>query len=107
MSILNEKQFRNEAAAYAWVEARVWPNGPVCPHCGDDKKVYELKGASTRIGLKKCGACRKPFTVKVGTIFEDSHIKMHAFESENPNTQVLDLGNRTHQIVGYASLFAH
>lgn len=77
MSILNEKHFHNETAAYRWVEARVWPYGPVCPHCGTMDKVYELKGETTRIGLKKCGACRKPFTVKVGTIFEDSHVKMH------------------------------
>lgn len=77
MSVLNAKHFHNEAAAYKWVEARVWPNGPSCPHCGSVDKVYEINGKSTRIGLKKCGACRKPFTVKVGTIFEDSHVKMH------------------------------
>lgn len=77
MSVLNAKHFQNEAAAYKWVEARVWPNGPVCPHCGGADRAYALKGKTTRIGLMKCGACRKPFTVKVGTIFEDSHVKMH------------------------------
>jgi transposase-like protein len=76
MSALNAKHFQNEAGAYAWVEARVWPNGPACPHCGSKERVYEIKGKTTRIGLKKCGECRKPFTVKVGTIFEDSHVKM-------------------------------
>jgi transposase-like protein len=35
-----------------------------------------LKGKSNRVGLYKCYACRKPFIVKVGTIFEDSHIAM-------------------------------
>jgi transposase-like protein len=37
----------------------------------------KLKGKSTRIGTYKCYACRKPFTVKVGTIFEASHVKLH------------------------------
>ena len=77
MSVLNEKHFHNEAAAYKWVEARVWPNGTVCPHCGSLGRVYEIKGKTTRIGLKKCGACRKQFTVTVGTIFEDSHIPLN------------------------------
>lgn len=77
MSALNAKHFQNEASAFKWVEARVWPDGPVCPHCGGMDKVYALKGKTTRVGLRKCGACRKPFTVKVGTIFEDSHVKMH------------------------------
>ncbi|MGB9154047.1 MAG: IS1595 family transposase [Alphaproteobacteria bacterium] len=77
MSVLNEKHFHDEAAAYKWVESRVWANGVVCPHCGSVDQSYALKGKTTRIGLKKCGECRKPFTVKVGTIFEDSHVKMH------------------------------
>ena len=35
-----------------------------------------MEGKSTRIGAYKCYACRKKFTVKIGTIFEDSHIPM-------------------------------
>lgn len=76
MSILSAEHFHNEEAAYAWVEARVWPNGPVCPHCAETERVGKLKGKSTRIGVHKCYKCRKPFTVKVGTIFEDSHIPL-------------------------------
>lgn len=78
-SVLDSKHFRDEAAAYAWVEARVWPDGRVCPHCGSIDDSGPLKGKSTRIGTYKCYAkeCRKPFTVKVGTIFEKSHIPMH------------------------------
>src|SRR5215813_12049297 len=75
--VLDEPQFRNEPAAYAYVEAIVWPSGRVCPHCGVVDKSGALKGKSTRIGLYKCYACRKPFTVKIGTIFEDSHVAMH------------------------------
>lgn len=76
MSILSDLHFHNEEAAYAWVEAHVWPNGPACPKCGETKRVGKMGGKSTRIGVHKCYACRKPFTVKVGTIFEDSHIPL-------------------------------
>lgn len=77
--ILDEPRFRNEQAAYAYVEALVWPDGRVCPHCGVIGNSGLLKGNSTRIGVYKCYACRKPFTVKVGTIFEKSHIPMHTW----------------------------
>jgi transposase-like protein len=76
-SVLDEPRFRNEPAAYAYVESLVWPNGRVCPHCGVIGESGALNGKSTRIGVYKCYACRKPFTVKVGTIFEKSHIQMH------------------------------
>jgi len=78
-SILDAPHFRDEEAAYAWVEARVWANGRVCPYCGSVDNSTKLQGKSTRIGVYKCKAkeCRKPFTVKVNTIFHDSHIKLH------------------------------
>ncbi len=75
-SVLNDKHFHDEAAAYRWVEARVWPEGPVCPHCGGVERVSKMQGNSTRIGTYKCYQCRKPFTVKVGTIFELSHVQL-------------------------------
>jgi transposase-like protein len=75
-SALSAKHLHDEAAAYRWVEARVWPTGRVCPHCGTVGDSGALKGKSTRIGVYKCYSCRKPFTVKVGTIFEGSHVKM-------------------------------
>lgn len=76
-SILSQAYFHNEEAAYAFVEARIWPHGPVCPKCGVIGRAGKLGGASTRIGVYKCYDCRKPFTVKVNTIFESSHIKLH------------------------------
>lgn len=76
-SVLSAKHFHDEAAAYAWVEARLWPNGAKCPRCESTERVGKLKGESTRIGVYKCYSCRKPFTVKVGTVFESSHIPMH------------------------------
>ena len=76
-SVLDQPRFRNEPAAYAYVESIVWERGRFCPHCGVVGKSGELKGKSTRLGTYKCYACRKPFTVKVGTIFEKSHVPMH------------------------------
>ena len=79
MSILSQKQFHDEAAAFAYVEAELWPNGPVCPHCGGVDRISAIKPnpeKKVRIGLKFCGQCRKQFTVRVGTIFEDSHLPM-------------------------------
>jgi transposase-like protein len=75
-SVLSDKHFHNEETAYAFVEARVWPNGPVCPHCGGVDRISKMAGKSTRIGAYKCYQCRKPFTVKIGTIFEGSHVPM-------------------------------
>jgi transposase-like protein len=75
-SILSKPFFHNEEAAYEFVEARIWPNGALCPHCGGTERNKKMGGASTRIGTYKCYDCRKPFTVKIGTIFEASHIPM-------------------------------
>lgn len=69
--------FHNEEAAYAYVESRIWPNGPVCPHCGGVGRISKMQGKSTRVGASKCYQCRKPFTVKIGTIFESSHVAIH------------------------------
>lgn len=77
MSYLNAPHLHDEAKAYAFVEALVWPQGRVCPHCGVVGDSSAMKGKSTRIGTYKCYACRKPFTVKIGTIFESSHVKLH------------------------------
>ena len=75
-SVIDAKAFHNETAAYAWVEARVWPEGPICPHCGGTDRISKMSGKSTRIGTYKCYQCRKPFTVKVGTVFESSHVPL-------------------------------
>ncbi|KKB12695.1 transposase [Devosia geojensis] len=82
MSILSAAYFHDEAAAFEHVEAILWENGPVCPHCGGMDRVYALKDVKgktgkVRHGLKKCGHCRKQFTVRIGTIFEESHLPMH------------------------------
>jgi transposase-like protein len=75
-SVIEAKCFHDEATAFAWVESRVWPNGSVCPHCGGVERISKMGGKSTRLGAYKCYQCRKPFTVKVGTVFEASHVPM-------------------------------
>jgi transposase-like protein len=75
MSALSAPCFHDEEAAYAKLEALLWPNGPVCPHCGGFDRITPVKGG--RIGLRRCGQCKKQFTVKVGTVFESSHVPLH------------------------------
>ena len=77
MSLLSQKHLQDEEAAYAWVEARIWPNGAQCPHCFEKKRVSKMQGKATRFGLYKCYACRKQFRVTVGTIFEKSHVALY------------------------------
>lgn len=75
MSILSQNHFHNEHAAVERLEAIVWPNGPICPHCGGVDRITSVKGG--RIGLRRCGQCKGQFTCKVGTVFEDSKIPLH------------------------------
>jgi transposase-like protein len=77
--VLSQKHFHNEDEAFAYVEARVWPEGPVCPHCGGVERISKMQGQSTRKGLYKCYQCRKPFTVRMGTIFESSKVPLQVW----------------------------
>jgi transposase-like protein len=76
------QRFSSEEAAREYVEKLRWPEGPVCPHCGELNNAYRLKprdskkGQHVRAGVWSCAGCRKQFTVTVGTIFEDSHIPL-------------------------------
>jgi hypothetical protein len=74
---LTDKIFSDEDAARAHFEALRWPHDPVCHHCGTIGEATELKGKTTRPGLYKCNACRKPFTATMGTLYEKSHIPLH------------------------------
>ena len=74
---LQNPVFTDETKAREWLEARVWPNGPVCPHCGstgDD--VTALNGKAHRPGVYQCNGCREQFTVTVKTVFERSKIPL-------------------------------
>jgi transposase-like protein len=89
MSVLSQPHFHDENAAFAYLESIVWADGVSCPHCGvTSGRVYDLSGVrgkpseknpkgAIRYGLKKCGECRKQFTVKVGTVFEHARMPLH------------------------------
>jgi ISXO2-like transposase domain/Transposase zinc-ribbon domain len=87
--VLSDPRFFSEEAAFDYVERQLWPEGPVCPHCGSTAhKIGRLAGVRSKpskknpegvvqIGLRKCYACRGPaFTVRKGTVFEDSHLPL-------------------------------
>jgi transposase-like protein len=76
------RQYQSEEAARAWLEAKLWPDGPVCPHCGvigEATKLEREESSDThgRKGLYVCRGCRGQFTITVGTVMEDSHIPLH------------------------------
>src|ERR1019366_4492320 len=68
------EMFPNEAAARQYMEAYRWPEGPICPHCKEAKRITSRKG---REGVYQCVACKEDFTVRVASIFERSHIPLH------------------------------
>ena len=86
-SVLNEPYFHDEAAAFRALDAIVWPEGPVCPHCGAKDRLGRLEGVRSkpskknpdgvvRHGLWKCYRCKKQFTARKGTVFESSHLEL-------------------------------
>jgi transposase-like protein len=77
MSDLSKPMFHDENAAREWLEARIWAHGRFCPHCGAVDQSTLMQGKSHRPGLYQCNACREPFTVTVGTIYERSHIPLN------------------------------
>lgn len=79
MTDLTKPIYTNATKAREHLERIQWPNGPVCPHCGnvDQARITKLKGKSTRPGVYKCNECRQPFSVTVGTVFERSKIPLN------------------------------
>jgi transposase-like protein len=75
--LLSDPIFHDEAKARSWLEARLWKHGPVCPHCGVVNEATLMQGKSHRPGLYQCNACRQPFSVTVGTLYERSHIPLN------------------------------
>jgi transposase-like protein len=78
MAAIQNPAFTNEDAARAAFEAVRWPNGPVCPHCGnvDQDKISKGQGLAHRPGLFYCAGCNGQFTVTVGTVMERSKIPL-------------------------------
>lgn len=79
MNHLQNPIFQDETKARQWLEARIWRNGPFCPHCGETEAYTSLKGKQHRPGLYQCNSCRQQFTVTVGTIFERSKIPLNVW----------------------------
>lgn len=77
MSDFSNPIFHDETKAREWLEARVWKAGRVCPKCGVVDQSTLMKGKTTRPGLYQCNACREPFTVTVGTLYERSKVPLH------------------------------
>ena len=100
----------DEDAARAFLERLRWPAGPLCPHCGA-RGAYRLKPKPestrpVRKGVLKCRACRRQFTVKVGTALVQSHIPLnkwleavrHLSESRTPLSAY-----KLHKLVGVSA----
>lgn len=80
MSVLSKPYFHNEEAAFAYLESVIWADGAVCPHCGGLDRITKVKANAEkriRMGLWRCGDCKKQFTVKVGTVFEHMRLPLH------------------------------
>lgn len=74
-SVLSAPWFHDEAAAFDKLESIVWPQGPHCPRCGGFDRVTKVRGG--RLGLWRCGPCKRQFRVTVGTVFESAHIPLN------------------------------
>ncbi len=90
--------FTDEGAARRWLEAQRWPGGAVCPWCGQHETVRPLSARSMGDGWYHCRTCRRKFTVRVGTIFERSHVPLHKWllaarflATENPRAITVEL----------------
>ena len=77
MSTLSAPYFHDEALAHEELERRLWPTGPVCPKCGGQDRITVSRGG--RVGLYRCGPCKRQFTVKVGAVFESSHVALNVW----------------------------
>jgi transposase-like protein len=96
MTDITAPRFKNEAAARKHLEAIRWPDGPICPHCGTVDKASAIKGG--RAGLYFCNACRKQFTITVGTIFERSKVPLHKWLLANHLIVSSKKGISAHQL---------
>jgi transposase-like protein len=105
MTKLTDAIFHDENKAREHLEALRWPDGPVCPHCGnvDGETIKRLEGKSHRPGLFQCNACREHFTVTVGGIMERSHIPLHkwvlAFHLMNASKKGMS-AHQMHRMLG-------
>jgi transposase-like protein len=74
---LYSMQLLSEVSACALLEQRLWPEGLACPHCHSTGRIGQLRGKGSKPGVYKCYDCRKPFSLKLMTVFEGSHVTLH------------------------------
>lgn len=90
--------YHDEEAARAHLEGIRWPNGAVCPFCNKQARVKALGGGSMGAGWYHCGECRKKFTVRVGTVWERSHIPLHKWVHATHLLSASKKGISAHQL---------
>lgn len=95
---LNNPIFQDADKAREWLEAALWTDGPVCPHCGTVDTATKVMGASARPGLYMCNSCRKQFTVTVGTVYERSKIPLNKWLLATFLLSASKKGMSTHQL---------
>ncbi len=98
MSLADNPIFHDAEAARSWLEALLWPDGPICPHCGLIGCAYTMRGKTQRAGLYKCKGCEEQFTVTVGTVFERSHIPLNKWLFAFSMMVAIKKGVSAHQI---------
>ena len=79
MPIRKQARFTNADAAREYLQGLLWRDGPICAHCKTAGSITALKGKSTRPGVHWCNACRKPFSVTVGTIYQSSKVPLNVW----------------------------
>jgi transposase-like protein len=80
MSVLSRPYFHDEEKAFAYLESVLWVDGATCPHCGGVDRITKVKANPAkriRLGLWRCGDCKRQFTVKVGTVFEHARVPLN------------------------------
>jgi transposase-like protein len=92
------KIYTDTNAAREHLQKLLWPQGPICPHCGSVDQSTELQGKSTRPGVFKCRECEKPFSVTVGTVFERSKIPLHTWVYATDLLTASKKGMSAHQL---------
>jgi transposase-like protein len=95
-SALSAPFFHDEAAAYKKLESILWPNGPVCPRCQGAERITKVKGG--RLGLWRCGPCKRQFRVTVGTVFESAHVPLNLWFQAMHLLCISKKGMSSHQI---------
>jgi transposase-like protein len=98
-AFLDNPAFQDDNLGREWFEAHIWPNGPVCSHCGSfGEGVKRLNGRKHRPGCFQCNACREQFTVTVGTVMERSKIGLHIWLKAMFLLATSKKGISTHQL---------